>query len=88
MCLFTRPKEITDEEYEEFYKSFTKETEPPMAKTHFTAEGEVTFRSILFIPKKAPNQMFQEYGKKFDHIKVKSPVFCFLKCQVCVSSVF
>ena len=41
-----------------------------MAKTHFSAEGEVTFRSILFIPSKAPNQMFQDYGKKFDNIKV------------------
>lgn len=70
LCVFDRPRDITDEEYEEFYKSFTKETDAPMAKTHFSAEGEVTFRSILFIPSKAPNQMFQDYGKKFDNIKV------------------
>ncbi|NP_999808.1 heat shock protein gp96 precursor [Strongylocentrotus purpuratus] len=69
--IWTRaPRDITDEEYEEFYKSFTKETDAPMAKTHFSAEGEVTFRSILFIPSKAPNQMFQDYGKKFDNIKL------------------
>nr|QRF54855.1 heat shock protein gp96 [Paracentrotus lividus] len=69
--IWTRmPKDITDEEYEEFYKSFTKESDGPMSKTHFSAEGEVTFRSILFVPKKAPNQMFQDYGKKFDNIKL------------------
>ncbi|XP_072181693.1 endoplasmin-like [Diadema setosum] len=69
--IWTRsPKDITDEEYEDFYKSFTKESDAPLAKTHFTAEGEVTFRSILFIPKKAPSQMFQDYGKKFDNIKL------------------
>lgn len=41
-----------------------------MAKTHFTAEGEVTFRSILYIPKTSPADMFQNYGKKVDYIKM------------------
>ena len=68
--MFFRPAEIKDEEYEEFYKSFSKDTNPPMAKTHFTAEGEVTFRSILFIPKSGPHDMFQSYGKKYDFIKM------------------
>ncbi|XP_033647304.1 endoplasmin-like [Asterias rubens] len=63
-------KEITDDEYNEFYKSFTKASDEPLSKTHFTAEGEVTFRSILFIPKSAPPQMFSDYGKKFDHISL------------------
>ena len=44
------PKEIEDEEYNSFYKLFSKDSKDPMAKTHFTAEGEVTFRSILFVP--------------------------------------
>ncbi|XP_071960822.1 endoplasmin-like [Antedon mediterranea] len=69
--IWTRsPKEVTDEEYNDFYKSFTKASDEPISKTHFTAEGEVTFRSILFIPKTAPQGMFQEYGKKVDHIKM------------------
>ncbi|XP_022100344.1 endoplasmin-like [Acanthaster planci] len=69
--IWTRPaKEITDEEYSEFYKSFTKASDDPLAKTHFTAEGEVTFKSILFVPKTAPPQMFADYGKKFDHISL------------------
>jgi len=65
-----KSSEIEDEEYSEFYKSFTKDSDDPMAKTHFTAEGEVTFKSILFIPKTGPNDMFQNYGKKIDQIKL------------------
>jgi heat shock protein beta len=50
--------------------SFCQESDEPLAKTHFTAEGEVTFKSILFVPKSAPSGMFQEYGKKVDYIKM------------------
>ena len=65
-----RVSEIEDSEYNEFYKSFSKDSDDPMARTHFTAEGEVTFKSILFIPKKSPTDMFQSYGKKYDFIKM------------------
>jgi heat shock protein beta len=47
-------KEVEDEEYGEFYKAFTKDSQDPLAKTHFVAEGEVTFRSILFVPPVSP----------------------------------
>jgi len=52
-CSF-RSSEVEDEEYNEFYKSFSRDSEGPMTKVHFTAEGEVTFKSILFIPKTSP----------------------------------
>lgn len=65
-----KPADIEDDEYTEFYKSFTKDSDDPMAKTHFSAEGEVTFKSILFVPKKSPHDMFQSYGKKVDQIKL------------------
>nr|WRM33297.1 heat shock protein 90B1 [Eisenia fetida] len=65
-----KPADVTDDEYNEFYKSFSRDHEDPMAKTHFTAEGEVTFRSILYIPKTSPADMFQNYGKKVDYIKM------------------
>lgn len=65
-----KPNEVTDEEYNEFYKSFSRDHEDPMAKTHFTAEGEVTFKSILYIPKTSPADMFQNYGKRVDFIKM------------------
>jgi len=65
-----RPSEVSEEEYTEFYKSFSKDSDEPLAKSHFTAEGEVTFKSILFVPKSAPMDMFQNYGKRVDHIKM------------------
>jgi heat shock protein beta len=65
-----KPAEIEEAEYSEFYKSFSKDSEDPMAHTHFTAEGEVTFKSILFVPKTGHSDMFQNYGKKIDQIKL------------------
>ncbi|XP_048404558.1 endoplasmin [Stegostoma tigrinum] len=70
--IWQRPtKEIEDEEYTAFYKTFSKDSEEPIAHIHFTAEGEVTFKSILFVPKTAPRGLFDEYGsKKSDFIKL------------------
>lgn len=49
----------------------SQEHDDPMAYIHFTAEGEVTFKSILFVPNSAPRGLFDEYGsKKSDFIKV------------------
>uniref|UniRef100_S4R7R0 Heat shock protein 90, beta (grp94), member 1 n=1 Tax=Petromyzon marinus TaxID=7757 RepID=S4R7R0_PETMA len=64
-------KEVEDDEYKAFYKSFSKDSDEPLTWIHFTAEGEVTFRSILFVPTSAPRGMFDEYGtKKTDFIKM------------------
>ncbi|XP_062338653.1 endoplasmin [Osmerus eperlanus] len=70
--IWQRPaKEVEEDEYKAFYKSFSKETEDPIAHIHFTAEGEVTFKSILFVPSTAPRGLFDEYGsKKNDFIKL------------------
>nr|ADR79285.1 Hsp90 beta [Brachionus ibericus] len=65
-----KPAEVTDEEYVEFYKSFTKDSQDPLVHTHFVAEGEVTFKSILYVPKVAPSDLFQNYNKKTDSIKL------------------
>nr|AWI66278.1 glucose-regulated protein 94 [Mizuhopecten yessoensis] len=65
-----KSSEISDDEYTEFYKSISKDQEEPMAKVHFTAEGEVTFKSILYVPKTATPDLFQNYGKHTDHIKM------------------
>ncbi|KAH9507959.1 hypothetical protein Btru_052459 [Bulinus truncatus] len=62
--------DVTDEETMHFYKSISKESSEPMARIHFTAEGEVTFKSILFVPSSAPYDTFSNYGKKVDHIKM------------------
>ena len=65
-----KPNEVTDDEYMEFYKSVTKDYDKPLAHVHFTAEGEVTFKSILYIPKKLPQDAFQNYGKVVESIKL------------------
>lgn len=70
--IWQRPaKEVEEDEYTAFYKTFSKDSEDPLAHIHFTAEGEVTFKSILFIPSAAPRGLFDEYGsKKNDYIKL------------------
>ncbi|XP_053684533.1 endoplasmin [Sabethes cyaneus] len=65
-----KPNDVTDEEYTEFYKSLTKDTSEPLTHTHFVAEGEVTFKSLLFIPKVQPSESFNKYGTKSDNIKL------------------
>merc|ERR1712025_697625 len=47
-------EEVTEEEYNEFYKTISKDYLDPLAYSHFNAEGEIEFKSILFLPKKAP----------------------------------
>uniref|UniRef100_A0A4W4GRR6 Endoplasmin n=1 Tax=Electrophorus electricus TaxID=8005 RepID=A0A4W4GRR6_ELEEL len=70
--IWQRPaKEVEEDEYKAFYKTFSRDSDEPMSHIHFTAEGEVTFKSILFIPATAPRGLFDEYGsKKNDFIKL------------------
>lgn len=65
-----KPNEIDEKEYQDFYKAFTKEDKLPLDFTHFVAEGEVTFKSILYIPRSAPNDLFSNYNKKADSVKM------------------
>lgn len=65
-----KPNDVKDEEYTEFYKSLTKDTSEPLTHTHFIAEGEVTFKSLLYIPKIQPSESFNRYGTKADNIKL------------------
>jgi heat shock protein 90kDa beta len=65
-----KASEVTDQEYRDFYKSFSKDSADPLVYTHFIAEGEVTFKSLLFVPKTATSDIFQNYNKKQDTIKM------------------
>merc|ERR1712093_533680 len=61
-AIWLRAKEdVTEDEYNEFYKSISKDYLDPLAYTHFNAEGEIEFKSILFLPKKAPFDMMDNY---------------------------
>merc|ERR1711983_295647 len=65
-----KPNDIKKAEYNEFYKSITKDTNGPLTYTHFVAEGEVTFKSLLLVPVNQPNENFQKYGTTDEQIKL------------------
>ena len=65
-----KPSEVSEQEYIDFYKVFTKDKESPLDSTHFVAEGEVTFKAILFIPKTASTDLYQNYNKKQETVKM------------------
>merc|ERR1712228_187185 len=70
-AIWLRAKEdVTEEEYTEFYKSISKDYLDPLAYTHFNAEGEIEFKSILFLPKKAPFGMMDNYWTKKSEVKL------------------
>merc|ERR1712118_483809 len=70
-AIWLRSKDdVTDDEYTEFYKTISKDYLEPLANTHFNAEGEIDFKSILFVPKKAPMDMLDNYWTKKSEVKL------------------
>lgn len=63
-ALWTRsPSEITDEEYKEFYKNLTYDYDEPLTWTHNRVEGRLQYTQLLYIPKKAPFDLYQREQK-------------------------
>ena len=70
-AIWTRDKsDISEEEYNNFYKTITKDPEDPLAYTHFRAEGEIEFKSILYVPASAPFDLFENYYGKSAALKL------------------
>ncbi|KAG0074708.1 hypothetical protein BGZ90_010540 [Linnemannia elongata] len=65
------PKSVSETEYQEFYSVLTREPDAKsMAYSHFKAEGDVEFRAIMYIPNKAPKDLFQRVDNAHSNVKL------------------
>merc|ERR1712196_396401 len=63
-AIWTRsPRDVEEDEYNRFYKTISKDSDAPLTKMHFSAEGEIEFKSILFVPPKAPYDLLEGKAK-------------------------
>ena len=80
-ALWQRPKaEITDEQYEEFYKHVAHDFEAPLARNHFRIEGTQLFTGLLYVPKRAPYDLYMREHRRGVRLYVKR-VFVMEDCE-------
>lgn len=74
------PKDLEKEQYEEFYKHLGHDWEAPLAYRHFQVEGTQMFSGLLFLPRRAPFDLFDKAGKHGVRLHVKR-VFIMDNCE-------
>ena len=81
-AIWMRPKsEVKKEEYNEFYKHVSHDYTDPLKTIHYSAEGKIEFKALLYLPAKAPFDMFQQEGAKHGiHLYVKR-IFIMDNCE-------
>lgn len=79
--IWLRKDDVTKEEYSAFYKSLTNGWDEHLKVKHFTAEGQVEYKALLFIPKQAPYDMFNNKQKKHNIKLYVKRVLVMDKCE-------
>lgn len=80
-AIWLRPRsEITSEEYVEFYKHLSHDFEPPAKTIHYSAEGAIEFRALLYLPAHRPMEMMWGDSKKGLHLYIQR-VFIMDDCE-------
>ncbi|MDD4365905.1 MAG: molecular chaperone HtpG [Synergistales bacterium] len=80
-AIWTRPEsEVSDDEYKEFYAHVSRDWAEPLTRIVYSAEGVISFRALLYLPSKAPFDLFLREGERGIQLYVKR-VFIMQDCK-------